>query len=277
VVMDLFMTDTAELADIVLPACSSLEKSGVGYVYGVTAGMPYVLLRKKAIEPLGESWPDWKIWTELARKMGYGQYFPWNSDEEVVDFYLKPSGVTRQQLETDHPEGMFYMEDSKKYQGGVYRTPSGKIEIYSETLRENGYDPLPGYLEPSESPVSSPDLARHYPLILTTGARVLQYTHTQFRNISSLQGQAPEAMAELNPATAKKYGVGDGDTMSIETVKGKISMKARTVEELAEGVVSIPHGWSRANANELTSLDVRDPVTGYTEMKALLCRISKIH
>ena len=79
------MTETAKLADIVLPACSFLEKSGVGYVYGVNTGIPYVLLRKKVIEPVGESWADWKIWTELARRMGYGKYFPWNTEEEVVD------------------------------------------------------------------------------------------------------------------------------------------------------------------------------------------------
>ncbi len=275
VTMDLFMTDTAKLSDIVLPACSFLEKSGVGYVYGATTGIPYALIRKKLIEPAGESWPDWKIWTELGRRMGYGQYFPWNSDEEVVDFFLKPSGLTRQQLEKEHPEGMFYIEDSKKYQGGTYRTPSGKIEIYSETLAENGYDPLPCYIEPSQSAISSPELAKHYPVILMTGTRIPQYTHTQLRNLPTLRKQAQEPIAEVNPATAKKYGIADGDMISIVTPKATINMKAQTVEELAPGIVSIPHGWSEANANRLTSADVRDPVTGYTEMKALLCRIQK--
>ena len=275
VVMDLFMTDTAKEADIVLPACSFLEKSGVGYVYGVNTGIPYALLRKKVIEPVGESWADWKIWTELARRMGYGEFFPWNSDEEVVDFFLKPSGLTREQLEKDYPAGTFYIEEDKKYQGGVYRTPSGKIEIYSETLLENGYDPIPEYIEPSQSPLSTPELAKKYPVILTTGHRLPQFTHTQFRNIPSLRKEVPEPLAEINPETAKKYGVGDGEMMLIENPKGKITMKAHYAPELAPGIVSIPHGWSEANANNLTSLDVRDPITGYTEMKALLCRISK--
>ncbi|MFC2011635.1 molybdopterin-dependent oxidoreductase [Chloroflexota bacterium] len=276
VVMDLFMTDTAELADMVLPVCSFLEKSGVGYVYGVNTGIPYALLRKKVIEPVGESMPDWKIWTELGRRMGYAEYFPWNTDDEVVDFFLKPSGLTREQLEKEHPEGMFYVDDEHKYQGGVYRTPSGKIEIYSETLLENGYDPLPVFIEPSQSPLSTPDLARKFPVILTTGARVPQYTHTQFRNIPSLRKDAPEPVAEVNPETAKKYGIADGDMISIENPKGKVVMKAHTDEKLSPGIVSIPHGWSEANANLLTSLDVRDPITGYTEMKALLCRIKKV-
>ena len=277
VVSDLFMTETAKLADIVLPACSFMEKNGVGYVYAVTTGLPYLMLRKKCVEPLGESWPDWKIWSEMGRRMGYDEFFPWNSDEEVVDFFLKPTGLTRQQLDTEHPEGMFYIEESKKYQKfDTYRTPSTKIELYSETLRENGYDPIPCFVEPSQSPVSSPELAKHYPLILTTGARILQYTHTQFRNLPSLAEQAPEPLAEINPATAKKYGLKDGDMMSIETTKGQIVMKLSTTELLSPGIVSVPHGWSEANANQLTSLDVRDPVTGYTEMKALLCRIRKV-
>ena len=178
-------------------------------------------------------------------------------------------------MEKEHPEGTFYVEDDKKYQSGVYRTPSGKIEIYSETLLENGYDPIPVFIEPTQSPVSAPELAKKYPIILTTGSRVPQYTHTQLRNIPSLRKEVPEPLAEVNPETAAKYGIADGDMMVIENPKGKIIMKAHTEEELSPGVVSIPHGWPEANANLLTSLDSRDPITGYTEMKALLCRISK--
>jgi len=274
VVMDLFMTETAELADIVLPACSFLEKSGVGYVYGVTTSIPYALLRKKVIEPIGESWPDWKIWTEIGRRMGYEEFFPWKTEEEVIDFFLKPSGLTREQLDREHPEGAFY--DKKKYEIGKFRTPSGKIEIYSETLAENGYDPLPVHIEPSQSPVSTPELASKFPLILTTGARILQYTHTQFRNVPALRQAAPEPIAEIHPDTAGRHGIADGDMMTVETVKGQIALRATTKEDLAPGIVSIPHGWSEANANMLTELEPRDPITGYTQLKALLCRIKKI-
>jgi anaerobic selenocysteine-containing dehydrogenase len=276
VVMDLFMTETAKLADMFLPACSFLEKSGVGYVYGVNTGIPYALLRKKVIEPVGESWADWKIWTELGRRMGYEEFFPWNTEEEVVDFFLKPSGMTREQLEKEHPEGMFYVDDEHKYQSGIYRTPSGKIEIYSETLRENGYDPLPKFVEPSQSPISTPELAEKFPVILTTGARLPQFTHSQLRTIPSLRKEVPEPVAEINPETASHYGIADGDMISIETIKGTIQMRVKMEEEFAPGIVSIPHGWAEANSNYLTSHDNRDPITGYTEMKALLCRIQKV-
>ncbi len=273
-VSDLFMTETARLADIVLPACSFLEKSGVGYVYGVTNCIPYAMVRKKIIEPIGESWPDWKIWTELGRRMGYEEFFPWNTEEEIIDFFLGPSGLTREQLTVEHPEGAYYAE--KRYIQGRYRTPSGKIELYSETLAENGYDPIPHHVEPSKSPVRTPELFKKYPVILTTGTRIPEYTHTQFRGIPTMEKTAPEPVAEINPETAAKYGISNGDMMTVETIKGQIRIKTKTVEELAPGILSIPHGWEKANANELTELEPRDPVTGYTEMKSLLCRISKV-
>jgi anaerobic selenocysteine-containing dehydrogenase len=273
VTIDLFMTDTARLSDIVLPACSHLEKGGIGYVYGVNTCIPYAMLRKKVVEPLGESWPDWKIWTEIARRMGYNEQFPWNTEEEVLDFFLKPSGLTRKQLEEDHPEGTFYTE--KKYAQGGYRTPSGKIEIYSQTLADAGYDPIPKHVEPSQSHVRTPELAEKFPLILTTGARLPQYTHTQFRNVSVLRKDAKEPIAEMHPDTAAEYRIKSESMIDIETVKGHITMRARTNADLHKGIVSIPHGWSQANSNVLTQLEPRDPVTGYTEMKALLCRISK--
>ena len=76
--------------------------------------------------------------------------------------------------------------------------------------------------------------------------------------------------------TAARYGISDGDMMKVETTKGTIEIKASTTEDLHSGILSIPHGWARANANQLTELEPRDPVTGYTEMKALLCRVSKV-
>ncbi|MFC1916932.1 molybdopterin-dependent oxidoreductase [Chloroflexota bacterium] len=276
VVMDLFMTETAEMADIVLPACSFMERGGVGYVYAVTSSMPYIILRKKVIEPLWECWPDWKFWCELGRKMGYADLFPWKTNEEIVEYWLKPSGLTIEQLTEQHPEGVFFADKTYDMcQKGKIRTPSGKIEIYSETLAEYGYEPLPVPVEPSQSPVSSPELAREYPLILTTGARISEYTHTQFRNVPQLRQPAPEPIAEIHPNTATKYGITTGDTVVVETRKGQIKIKVRTTEDLVPQVVSIPHGWAQANVNMLTELEPHDPVTGYSELKALLCRIKK--
>ena len=277
VVMDVFMTQTAELANIVLPACSCLEKSGIVYNYALTSGIPYAMLRRKVIEPMWECWPDWKFYSELGRRMGYGEYFPWNTDEEIVTNWLGPSGMTMQQLAMEHPEGMYFA--SRCYDINAknqIRTPSGKIEIYSETLAKAGYDPIPVYKEPSQSPVNNPKLAKEYPLILVTGARALAFTHCQMRNIPQLRQLVPEPVAEIHPSTARQYGVADADTVALETRKGQIKIKVRTTEDMAPQVVSIPHGWAQANANVLTGLEPNDPVTGYAELRALACRMSRI-
>jgi anaerobic selenocysteine-containing dehydrogenase len=275
VVINPFMTETAEMAHIVLPACTFLEKMGLGMVYGINAGLPYVLLRKQVIEPPGEAWADWKFWTELARRLGLGEYFPWNTDEEVVAHLLEPSGVTLVQLK-ENPCGVYY--DNKNYNAREtfgFRTPSRKIEIYSKALEEAGFDPLPTHREPSESPVRTPEVAKEYPLILITGARMREYTHSQLRNMTQMRRRAPEPLAQIHPATAKKHDIVDGEMIVIETKRGSIKMKAKVTEDIAPSVVSIPHGWAQANANVLTDITHRDPISGYPELKALLCRIRK--
>jgi len=277
VVMDLFMTETAELADIVLPACSSLEMLGLAYNYSLTGGIPYVLLSKKVIEPIGDSWPDWKFYSELGRRMGYGEYFPWSTDEEVVEMLLKASGITLRQLQ-ENPEGIWF--GSRCYDINApnqIRTPSGKIELYSQTLADAGYDPIPVYKEPTQSPISSPELAKKYPLILNTGARIPEYTHWQMRHVPQLRRKAPNPIAEIHPGTARKYGIGDGDMITVETRRGQIQVKANITQDLMPGVVSVVHGWEdELNQNVLTELEPRDPVTGYPELRALACRISKV-
>ena len=276
VVMDLFMTETAELADIVLPACTSMEKLGLGYNYGLTAGIPYAVLSKKVIEPVGESWPDWKFYSELGHRMGYGAYFPWQTDEEVIEHFLKASGISFQQL-TEHPEGMWYGDRCYDVEAkGQINTPSGKIELYSETLAEAGYDPMPGYKEPTQSCLSNPELSREYPLIVTTGARILEYTHYQMRDIPQLRQLAPHPIAEIHPSTAGRYGVADGDAIYVETKNGQVRVNVSTTEDLAPQVVNILHGWGgEASANLLASVENRDPVTGYPELRALAGRIKK--
>ena len=276
VVMDLFMTETAEQADFVLPACSSLEMPGLAYNYGLTGGMPFAMLSRKIIEPLGQSWPDWRFYSELGRRLGMADLFPWTTDEEVVDHLLKAGGITFKDLD-EQPEGLWYGErcydiDSK----GQIRTPSRKIEIYSQTLSDAGYDPMPEHREPTQSPLNAPELAEHYPLVLNTGARIQEYTHWQMRNIPGLRQTAPEPVAEIHPDTAREYGVSDGEGITVETTKGRIEVTARTTIEIKPGVVNLLHGWQGdVNQNVLTGLEPRDPVTGYPELRALACRIQK--
>lgn len=272
--IDPFLTETAELADVVLPACTFLEKGGLAYVYGVVHGEPYAMLHQKVVEPLGDSWPDWKIWSELARRLGLGEYFPWQNEEEVIDAMV--DSEFKEKLKAN-PLGVYYGEkEYYVYEKKKLRTPSGKIELYSKTLEDHGYEPLPAYIEPYTSPVSMPDLYEKYPLILISGARVQEYTHTQLRHVSVLRNSNPEPLVEINPATAARYGVIDGGLVEIETRSGSVRMRAHVTSDIAPGVVSVPHGWAQANVNLLVDMEGIDPITAYPDFKAVLCRIRPV-
>jgi len=280
VVHDLFMTETAELAHYVLPACTHLEKNGLAYSYNVCHGIPYLMLRKKAIDPLHESWSEFRFWKELAKKSGLGDFFPWETDEEVVALELKSTGLSYKKLKEEKVAGAYYGEKKygmEEYERKGFPTPSRKIEIYSETFAKAGFDPLPTYREPDQSPMSGSELYKKYPLVLTTGARILYYTHGQHRNIKALKEKIPDPFAEVHPKTATQYGIKDGDPIVVESNRGKIKVKARVTQDILEGVVSIPHGWPReANVNLLTDVHCREPIMGYPQMKSQLCSIRKV-
>ena len=277
VVMDIFMTATAEMAHIVLPACTFLERTDLADVLPAYFGPePYVMLRKPVIQPLWESWPDGKFWLELGKRLGYDEYFPWKDIEEVMDYFMEPSGLTVKHLKEEAPSGLAtapkYYDEYKKR---GFHTPSGKVELYSEELERLGYDPLPTYYENPESAISSPELAKEYPLVLTTGARILEYWHSQYRNVPGLRHRVPDPAVEVHPETARKYGVADGEWAIVETKRGSIEIKASVTEDIAPNVVSIPHGWEEANVNKLTDNTPADPVSGYPVLKGLLCRMRK--
>lgn len=279
VVHDLFMTETAELAHYVFPACTHLEKNGLAYSYNVCHGIPYLMLRKKAIEPLYESRSEFHFWKGLADHMGMGEVFPWETDEEIVEIELRSTGLSYKTLKEEKVSGAYYGEKRygmEEYERKGFPTPSKKIEIYSETFARAGFDPLPTYREPDQSPLSNPELSQKFPLVLTTGARILYYTHSQHRNIKGLKERHPDPIAEIHPKTAGQYGIEEGDWILVESNRGRIKVKARLTEELREGVVSIPHGWPKdANVNLLTDVHCREPIMGYPQMKSQLCAIRK--
>jgi len=274
VVMDVFMTDTAKFADIVLPAATFLENTRVPLEYAILLPTPYIMLSPKVVEPLEECWPEAKFWLELSKKMGYGEYFPWKDWEEVLNYILEPSGLTIEDLR-EKPEGIIYGTIKyRQYEQTGLPTPSGKIELYSETLEKLGYDPLPTHREPFESPVSTPELAEEYPLILSATARVPQFFNSQFHNIAQLRKAVPEPVAEVHPSTAAQYGITNGDMVVVATKRGSIRLKAKTTLDIISGVVSVPHGWTEANVNLLTEGKPGDPISGFPVLKAL-CKMSR--
>jgi anaerobic selenocysteine-containing dehydrogenase len=277
VVHDLFMTETAQAAHYVLPACSHLEKWGVAYTYNVCHCLPYLMLRKKCIEPLGESWSEWKFITELAKRLGLADRFPWDSEEKFVSFMVGPSGLSFEYLLNQKPEGDFYAEKEYTIPDKLFRTPTGKIEIYSETLEKEGFDPLPSYLEPERGPVRGDrHFLEKYPLILSVGNRNLYYTHSQQRQVAALKKVYPGPLTEIGPETAKKFGIENGDFIVVETSTGQVRMEALVDERVAEGIVLVPHGWGGdANGNLLTDVTCREPIMGYPDQKSLQCTIRK--
>lgn len=275
-VMDLYMTETAKLADLVLPAASHLERTQLianAGPYGVDNPMWYIILRKK-IHDAGERHSDWWFWRNLAHRMGYGSYFPWERVEEAIEAQLEPLDIGIDDLKAN-PEGMFYGDPPtyRSYEEEGFRTPTGKVELYSHTLASYGYDPLPRYEEPKESPKASPDVAERYPLVLNAGYRVAAYTNTRHRSLPSLRKRMPEPLAEIHPDTAEAYGVVDGQRIVIESPRGKVAMKARVTDGVVPNTVSVPQGWEKANVNVLTDEQDCDPVLAAPSLRAELCRI----
>ena len=208
--------------------------------------------------------------------MGYEENFPWNSDDELYASLLEPTGLTVDQLKQS-PGGVFHhSREERRYLASGFRTSSVKAELYSELMEQYGYDPLPTYHEPAESPISRPDLAKEYPLILTSGPRVDVYIHSQLRNVEFMRKRHPEPLVQIHPDTARGLGIADGVMVKVETCRGSVEMKAQLTPDIHPQVISIPHGWGdEANANLLTSGEELDPISGYPAFKSMLCRITK--
>ena len=235
VVADLFMTPTARYADILLPACSYLEFSDL-----VTGPGPYLQLQQKVIEPLYESRSDVAIATELARRLGLGDYFD-KGEEGFIDLLLAsghPSveGITVEKLKQGpvltHPPEEVSADSEVKFS-----TPSGKIEFYVEQLAEYG-QALPVYLEPLEA---RPGIGK-YPLTYIQGHSRFR-THSMFANAATLLELNPEPVVELNPLDAKARHISDGGLVTVFNDRGRVVLKAKLTDGIMPGVVNISEGW----------------------------------
>jgi anaerobic selenocysteine-containing dehydrogenase len=267
VVSDLFMTETAKLADIFLPAASLLERRILTDY--TSKGLPLIALSNKAFKPPGDCLEDWQLWAKLGREMGYADYFPWQDADEFFNFLLEPSGVSLKQLE-ENPGGIMYhsLDRQRKYEQEGFGTPSGKVEIFSQTLADYGYDPMPIFIQPPEDP--------SYPFNLITGSRTIVYSHSQYRHIARLRKLVPEPSLEIHPEPAKRLGITNGGLVSLESTKGSITLKAQLTPDIHPKVLSIQHGWKEANVNLLTANEPHDPISGYPAFKTIPCRVRKV-
>ncbi|MFQ6122743.1 MAG: molybdopterin-dependent oxidoreductase [Dehalococcoidales bacterium] len=290
-VSDFFMTPTAELADIVLPAAFYQEIDQLVGAFGYPSN--YITAAPRLVEPLGECRDDREVAIEIAKKMGV-DVTPWESVKDWLNWRLKYLGLTYDELCQKPGSRITLPREFRRYERSQppFGTASGKVELYSSVFEAVGYDPLPNYEEPPDGPVSTPELFKEFSLIYTH-YRIWSYMHSEGRQIERQRRLTPHPYLEINPETASKFGINEGDRVYLETPKSKgewrITFKARLVPEMHPDVVAGPHGWwfpekpgpehgcFDSNINAVLTLDPPyDPAIGVMQCRAFLCRVGKV-
>jgi anaerobic selenocysteine-containing dehydrogenase len=293
VVVDLFHTPTTQLADIVLPAATFLEKDGVRSWW-----VPLQTINK--IVTVQECKPDVEINFELARR--FDPDFKWDTIHELFDDILKPSGMTFRELQErggwavptegnpSAPYRRFEKGLLRKDRKPGFQTPSGKIELHSSIREEWGLEPLPHYEEPPFTSISQPELAKEYPLILSTGRRSPVYFGSEHRNIPWLRQINPNPLVEIHPDTASSLGITDGEWVWVENWLGKCRFKAKVTPVVPEWMVMAEYGWWfpetegaepnlfdvwKSNINQLLPMGYQGKDGLGTPLKNLLCKVYK--
>ncbi len=275
---DIFMTDSCRLADIVLPVCTSLERSELRCY-----GTGYVQLSQPVIPPLYESRSDVDVMYELAKRICPDDKIFAMGYEKTLDWILEPSGMTVAELKK-HPGGMPVKNPinppERKYMNGA-KTPSGKLEFKSKMLEKYGEKPgmeaLPIYYPPKYSAEASPEMAKEYPLILNTGSRLPMFIHSRANHLSWTQGLRPLGPSvDVNPEDAAMLGIKAEDDVRLSTPFGAIEVKANPTLMVMPGVVHMYHGITGADVNSLLSGDYLDPISGFPGFKSALCKLEKI-
>jgi formate dehydrogenase alpha subunit len=258
VVQDIFLTETANLAHVVLPAASWAEKDGT---FANTERR--VQRIRKAIEPVGDSWPDWKITLEIARRMGAEMYF--NSPEDIFNQIRKEAptyaGITYERI--DREGGLQWPCPTLDHPGTPF-------------LFENGFNRGKGLLTaiPYIPPQEQTDA--EYPLVLTTGRVQYHYhTGTMTRRSRNLNTLAPEALLEINPFDADKLQLEDKEVVSLSSRRGRIPIKVTITERVPKGVVFTSFHYNETPINRITN-DALDPIAKIPEIKVCAVRIEKL-
>ena len=262
VVMDHFQTDTADYADVLLPATTQLEHYDVHKSYGHL----YVLGNSPAIAPVGESLPNSEVFRRLAARMGFDEPCFRDSDEDICRTALA-SGFDWNELKKRGWQRLPKPERFAPFAQGGFPTASGKCEFYSAALEKQGIDPLPFYNPPAE--VADEALARRYPLaFLSPPAR--HFLNSSFANMARFREFEREPHLDMHPEDAAARGIRDGDRVRVFNDRGGYALKARVNGKPRRGVVVAPSVWWKKyardgrNANNVTSQRVTDLGGGAT-------------
>ena len=277
VVHDHFVTATAELAHLVLPDATGLER--FGYRAFSSGQGCFFALRRKVIEPLYESRPGFEVEYALAQKMGLEKHYPFRNNEEWIDFMVKPSGISFADLKEQEIVYTTTPVAYEKFKTKKLLTPSGKVEFFSEKFQKAGYDPMPTFREIEEDKV----IKQKFPLSGTSRKPGI-YSHTKHRNIPEVSKVQPEPFVWMHPEDAKERGIENGSWVEVESPQGKIELEARIGEgmpiEAPKWVVVVDFGWGnpwdkRANINVLTDDQDRDPISSGTSNRLFPCQVRK--
>jgi len=295
--IDLFMTPTAEVADIVLPVASAFEREALKFGFEISPdAQSLVQLRPAVVPPRGQARSDTDIIFELAVRLGLGTHF-WDGDVDTAYRHqLKPSGIALEDLRA-HPEGIrvplstVYRKHAKPAANGHpngFPTPSRRVEFWSETLRAGGHPPLPEFVAPPGLAGGTGAAAR-YPLLLTC-AKPAVFCQTQHRALPSLRRKAMDPEIELHPDAAAARGIRAGDWVRLQTSTGAMRARAHLNPTLDPRVVVGQHGWWQAsreadapgydpfsdegsNFNLTIDPSARDPVSGTISHRANRCEV----
>ena len=262
VVIDHFQTDTADYADIVLPATTQLEHYDVHKSYGHL----YMLANNRAVAPLGEALPNSEIFRRLAARMGFEEPCFRDSDEDICRTALAGK-ADWETLKRDGWQRLAVPGRFAPFAQGGFPTPSGKCEFYSEWLEKQGVDPLPFYNPPVE--VADAELAERYPLaFLSPPAR--HFLNSSFANMPRFRDFEREPHLDMHPQDAAARGIRDGDYVRVYNARGSYTLRARINGKPRLGVVVAPSVWWKKyspdgrNANNVTSQRTTDLGGGAT-------------
>lgn len=283
---DIFLTRTAEeVADLVLPDTCFLET--FDYRTYPSAEGTIIALRQPVVSPRHEARSFYEVEQELAKRFGFADTYPWHTVEEFFAYALAPSKLDLPTLKAK-PVCLVGKHEYRKYEKGMLRpdgqagfnTPSGKVELYSSAFEKLGYEALPTYHEPAESP-RNPEHGKQYPL---TGVnrRSVNYVHFKYRNLPYLREMEPEPHAYLHTNDAKTRSLTDGEWVRISSPLGHIKMKLKITERVKPGVILIDGGWGNswdfktANYNVLVDDVKRDPISQTSALSSFLCEVSRL-
>ncbi len=278
VVSDLFMTPTAQLADLVLPAAHWLEQDDLVYMHKI-----WCVLSRKKLAQVGETRDDRDVIFDVAHQLGLQEAFPWPDRYAYLDWLLADTGMNfRAFQEKDILMGeMRY----RKYMSDGFHTPSGKFEFYSNVMEHEGSPAMPVYIEPPLSPLSTPGLMEEYPFILMSGTKKLEFFHSEMHQIQPLRKRHPDPVVEIHPHSAARLGIADGDWVYLESPYGRARFKASLFDGIAPDVVNAEHAWWYPEApppdyrwkescvNLLYGDEHFDPDTGAEPLKCYICRV----